>query len=162
MRQTSMIVTRTHFIFLVESDRVSDLLYEPKDKPNGNPIGFFISGTANAFILNANSEWSAYTIINSPNLHIRSKNSMLGAVSTNTNVLYATVIPRQDSASGYWSKLNNASSVELEKIKNTQNTFILEKDCKIESSRDLNTFKRISVLSTINIINDDEVEIDGI
>jgi hypothetical protein len=155
-----MIVTKTHFIFLIESDRVSDLLYEPKDKPSGNPIGFLIHGTANAFVLNANSDWDAYTSIQTPNLHIRSKNSLLGAVATDTEVLYATIIPRQDSLSGYWSKLNNASGSELETIQNTQNTFIVSQECKIESSRDLHTFKRISTI--INTVNDDEIEIDGI
>ena len=168
MRIVSMAVTQNHFIFVVKTSNISDEMYAAKNKPQGNPIGFIVSGSANAFISSTGDteggSWNPYTTITAPHLHIRSSNTLLGAVATSNDVLYLTVIPREDSILGEWGALNNANTNELFVIENNKQTIEIDENCEVRIRRGLNDFSVVSSETLINsyytTISDDDINID--
>lgn len=159
-----MIVTEHHFLFIAKSTRKQDLLFEPQALPNGNPIGFLVSGSANTFTADTDFNWSPYTAADAPVLHTRSSHGLFGAVASSDEVLYVSIVPREDSVKGTWATLNNATVDELDKIKNTQTSFLLELTCSSNLFKDLNTFETIPESEVINIIDESEINFnfDGV
>lgn len=160
MRKTTMIATEGHFLFIAKTTRKKDLQYEAHDKPNGNPIGFFVSGTSNTFTADSDFNWSPYSSTSAPILHTRSCHSLFGAVATSDETLYVSIIPREGSVEGTWASLNNATTDELDKLKTTKTSFVLELDCSSNIFKDLNTFETIPESEAINIIDENEITFD--
>ena len=151
MRVVSMFVTKDHFIFIVNSNEVNDELYAAEGLPAGNPIGFLSEGNASTFKkTNLNSSWELYSSNhNSPNLHVRSQNSLFGAVAETDNVVYVNIIPREDANLGEWKNINNANENENNAIQNTDTAFQLGAQCLVDVTRDINTFEIISSSTSI-------------
>lgn len=163
MRVSTMLATKTHFIFIVKSTEVNDELYAAEGYPAGNPIGFFAQGSAATFKkdLLTDSSWEKYSEIShqAPVLHIRSKHSIFGATAENDEVLYFSIIPREGALVGEWKKLNNASTSEFSILQNSEDTFQIENHCNCEIYRDLDTFELMeaSSVSPDEIVNEDIV-----
>jgi hypothetical protein len=137
-----MIATKNHFLFIVKGTEVKDELYAAEGYPAGNPIGFFAQGSAVAFKKETlNGSWEKYSERHiAPILHIRSINSLFGATAETDDVVYVTIIPREDALHGTPKQLNNASVDEELMIQNSNETFQVGSQCNIEIYRDLNTF----------------------
>lgn len=145
MRVSTMIATKNHFLFVVKNTDVNDELYAAEEYPAGNPIGFFADGTAATFEKETpEGPWTKYASEHTaPILHTRSINSLFGAVAATDDVVYISIIPREDATSGEWGRLSNASQEESVIIETAENTFQIGEHCNIELCRDLNTFEMI-------------------
>jgi len=158
MRVSTMIATKDHFLFIVKSTETKDELYAAEEYPAGNPIGFIAQGSAVAFKKETlNSPWEKYGDSHiAPILHTRSINSLFGATAEADNVIYLSIIPREDALHGAPKKINNASADEELMIQNSDETFQVGEQCNVEIYRDLNTFDVIDLESvaldiTLNI-----------
>ncbi|HIA11905.1 MAG TPA: hypothetical protein EYN69_07530 [Flavobacteriales bacterium] len=148
-----MFVTKDHFIFIVNSNEVNDELYAAEGFPAGNPIGFLAEGEASIFKkTKIDDGWELYSGNHiSPNLHIRSKNSLIGGAGKLNKTVYINVIPREDAHLGEWNNINNATDSETAEIQNANTSFQLDSQCLVDVSRDVDTFEIIeSSASTIN------------
>ena len=158
MRKISMLTTKSHFIFLIRTSEINDHIYSTEDNPNGNPIGFFISGNSNTFIsLDNRITWNPYATRQAPVMHTRSNTCFFGAVAASNDVFHATVIAREDSIVGTWGELNNANLQEVDIIETTEDTFQINEQCGLICKRNLETFEIIPSEQTINIEEDDDV-----
>jgi hypothetical protein len=137
-----MIVTKDHFLFIIKNTEIKDELYAAEGYPAGNPIGFLAQGSAVTFKKDSvEGSWIKYSgNHDAPNLHTRSIKSLFGAVSLTDDVVYVTIIPREDALHGTPKQLNNASVDEELMIQNSNETFQVGSQCNIEIYRDLNTF----------------------
>lgn len=147
MRVSTMIATKDHFLFIVKSTEVKDELYAAEEYPAGNPIGFIAQGSAVAFKKETlNGPWEKYSNSHiAPILHTRSINSLFGAIAETDNVVYVSIIPREDALYGAPQKINNANSDEELMIQNSNETFQIGEQCNVEIYRDLNTFDLIDL-----------------
>jgi len=137
-----MIATKDHFLFIVKSTEVKDELYAAEEFPAGNPIGFFAEGSATTFKKGSlDDPWEKYAAGHAaPILHTRSINSLFGAAAETDDVIYVSIIPREDALHGAPKKINNASADEEIMIQNSDETFQVGAQCNVEIYRDLDTF----------------------
>ena len=174
MRQTKIIVTKNHFLYIAASNEKTDELwaglteYEDANdfyQHTTNTIGFILNGTTNAFVRNANSNWDAFASISSPSILMRKNFYNVGLVtSSDTGCLFGGIQHRNHVMSGQNRKIVNPSATDKEKsqIRMAGNSLELMYMCKARAKRDVNTFEIIDPpVADINIIPDSEVEIEG-
>ena len=142
-----MIATKNHFLFIVKNTEIKDELYAAEGYPVGNPIGFFAQGSAATFKKGSLEEsWEKYSGSHvAPILHTRSIHSLFGAVAETDDVVYVSIIPREDALHGSPKKINNANADEELMIQNSDETFQVGKQCNVEMYRDLDTFNIINL-----------------
>jgi hypothetical protein len=150
-----MIATKDHFLFIIKNSELNDELYAAEGYPEGNPIGFFAEGNAATFSranLDEQTPWVKYSDSHdAPNLHIRSENSLFGAVAKNVGVTYFTIIPREGALAGEWKKLHNANDEEYLMIQNSDTSFQVGTHCNVELYRDFDTFELIDAPETSSL-----------
>lgn len=150
-----MFVTKDHFIFVIKSTEPKTELYAAADYPAGNPIGFLSKGTAIPFSgikTETGMQWTKYSEEqSSPNFHIRSKNSLFGAVANSDDVEYFTIIPRENSLDGEWKKISNMNPEEGDVIESSDTTFQINESCAVMIYRDLDTFEQMDIPKTENL-----------
>lgn len=155
MRISTMIATKDHFLFIIKNSEINDELYAAEGFPEGNPIGFFAEGSASTFTkadLEETTPWVKYSENHeAPVLHVRSKNSLFGAVAKDENVTYVTIIPREGALAGEWKKLHNANDEEYLMIQNSDTSFQVGSQCNVELYRDLDTFELIDAPATSSL-----------
>ena len=142
-----------------------DELFAANAYPTGNPIGFLIEGSANAFIKNdIDSSWVYYTNHNAPSLHIRSQNSLFGGVSTSTDLFYVSILPREDVLSGEWKTIveSHAGSDDIDLIQNSNATFQVSTQCAYEMYRDITNFEVLNYNPYDYFFGDEEFSFDGL
>jgi hypothetical protein len=181
MRTITMIATKNHFVFVVQTTDLQDTLHVATEYPVGNPIGFLAEGSASPFKKDGleNSSWEKYGEFDyiSPHLHIRSEKSLLGASATSESTTYITVMSREsDKPLEEWKNTcvnyhlhNFATDDELLKIQNPATAVILNKSWRLYNKRTPSAFlslehpdgAEISLPSASNVLMDD-IDFSGI
>ena len=172
MRQNKILVTKNHFLYVAASNENLDELwaglseyvpesgYQPQTT---NTIGFVLTGSANAFVRDANSNWNSFAAISSPSILMRKNFYNVGIVSTSNSTLFGCIQRREDIMSGQNQFIINPTSTESEKnqIKIPNQSVDVKYKCKARNLRDPITFDRIDAPSMdISIIPDTDIEIE--
>lgn len=169
MRTVKMIATKDHFLFVVKTIDIEETLHVATEYPKGNPIGFLVEGDAISFkkdTLEDSDPWVKYgERLFSPNLHIRSLNSLLGGVSATESATYVSVVPRDAAQIDDWENLcikyhvkNFATEDEIIKIQDPATAIQLGTPWITNAKRELDTFELIEDNTIEEIpISDDEI-----
>jgi len=163
MRIHTTVVTKDHFLVVLQSTHRHDELYAAENYPSENPIGFLAEGSAITFKKDSTTKpWVKYAdSLTGPILHIRSVFSLFGAVaSENKDLTYLTIMPRSDNSMALLKKLGQEiTPKESEEIETSDNSFQLGLQCRHPLQRDLNTF----ALGSFDVAEDvGEIDFDGI